>query len=253
MKYFDLETVVNSYRGFQDCMTNKSWGYLAMLKGCGNSVRPLRSYEVELDKVSNFLENIFNLSQNKKEYNSGRSLYVVFSNKWDKYFHDQGKYTPNIYDVAIWAYRRQSFPDDVTMEDVLQKFASEFNIPLNIIEYSFSTTSKDLKFSDSLYSETNLKSALSKIGVDVSKDNIDSKKGGVVASPGEISRGPFVQTLYAGLEITDYVIILQSNYTSLYASNNELQESIETTKNKAYRSNCRNFQYRCVAIGQIAG
>lgn len=56
------------------------------------------------------------------------------------------------------------------------------------------------------------------IGVDVSRENIDAKKGSVVASPGEISRGPFFQTLYSGLEMTDYVLILQSNYHSLYGN-----------------------------------
>ena len=234
MKYFDLETVAKSYMGFQDCMTNKSWGYLALLKGCKNSIKPSIPYEVELDCVSNFLENIFNLSQKKKEYNSGRSLYVVFSNKWDEYFNDQGKHTPNIYDVAVWAYRRKTFSDDTTKEDVLRMFAHEFNISLEIIESSFSTASKELKFSDSLYTEASLKSTLSRVGVDVSKENIDAKKGGVVASPGEISRGPFVQTLYAGLEITDYVIILQSDYLSLYGGNYEI-EDMEPKDNSQYR------------------
>ena len=99
------------------------------------------------------------------------------------------------------------------------RFSKEFNIPINVINSSFDTQYKDIKFSNSLYSESALKSELNNIGVDVSKNNIDAKKGGVVASPGEISRGPFVQTLYAGLEITDYVIILQSDYISLYGSN----------------------------------
>ena len=234
MKYFDLETVAKSYVGFQDCMTNKSWGYLALLKGCKNSIKPSIPYEVDLDCVSNFLENIFNLGQKKKEYNSGRSLYVVFSNKWDEYFNDQGKHTPNIYDVAVWAYRRKMFSDDTTKEDVLRMFAHEFNISLEIIENSFSTASKELKFSDSLYTEANLKTTLSRVGVDVSKENIDAKKGGVVASPGEISRGPFVQTLYAGLEITDYVIILQSDYLSLYGGNYEI-EDMEPKDNSQYR------------------
>lgn len=234
MKCFDLETVAKSYVGFQDCMTNKSWGYLALLKGCKNSIKPSIPYEVDLDCVSNFLENIFNLSQKKKEYNSGRSLYVVFSNMWDEYFNDQGKHTPNIYDVAVWAYRRKMFSDDTTKEDVLRMFAHEFNISLEIIENSFSTASKELKFSDSLYTEANLKTTLSRVGVDVSKENIDAKKGGVVASPGEISRGPFVQTLYAGLEITDYVIILQSDYLSLYGGNYEI-EDMEPKDNSQYR------------------
>lgn len=56
MKYIDIKTVVDSYMGFQDCMTNKSWGYLALLKGCNNTIHPMASYEVNIDLVSNFLE-----------------------------------------------------------------------------------------------------------------------------------------------------------------------------------------------------
>lgn len=216
MKYISVKSVVEAYKGFQDCMTNKSWGYLALLKGCNNSITPSVPYEIHLDSVSNFLENIFNLSQAKRQYNSGRFLYVVFSNKWETYFNDQGKHIPNIYDIAVWAYRRDSFEDNVTIEDIIQKFAKEFNIPLSIVSKCFDTHAKNIEFVNSLYQESTLKIELKNIGVDVSKENIDAKRGCVVASPGEISRGPFIQTLYAGLEITDYVLILQSNYYSLY-------------------------------------
>lgn len=216
MKYISVKSVVEAYKGFQDCMTNKSWGYLALLKGCNNSITPSVPYEINLDSVSYFLENIFNLSQAKRQYNSGRFLYVVFSNKWETYFNDQGKHIPNIYDIAVWAYRRDSFEDNVTIEDIIQKFAKEFNIPLSIVSKCFDTHAKNIEFVNSLYQESTLKIELKNIGVDVSKENIDAKRGCVVASPGEISRGPFIQTLYAGLEITDYVLILQSNYYSLY-------------------------------------
>ena len=219
MKYIDVKTVVESYKGFQDCMTNKSWGYLALLKGCNDSIRPLVPYEVNMDVVSNFLEGIFNLLQTKKRYDGGRSLYVVFSNKWEHYFNDQGRYSPNIYDVAVWAYRRKAFSDDVTEEEVLDDFAKEFNIPFSVLKEGFNTLHKSISFTDTLYSEPILKKELERIGVDVSKNNIDAKKGGIVASPGEISRGPFVQTLYAGLDITDYVLILQSDYNKLYKGN----------------------------------
>ena len=238
MKYISVKSAVEAYKGFQDCMTNKSWGYLALLKGCKNNIRTSVPYEVDLDEVSNFLENIFNLSEIKKKYDSGRSLYVVFSNKWDKYFNDQGKHTPNIYDVAIWAYRRCPFEDNVTKESILQKFAEEFNIPKNIISSSFNTHVKEIEFADFLYSENSLKAELNSIGVDVSKENIDAKKGSIVASPGEISRGPFVQTLYAGLEITDYVIILQSNYKHLYGDtikSNNGRDCINQNKCSNYR------------------
>lgn len=239
MKFISVQSVVDAYNGFQDCMTNKSWGYLALLKGCKNFIHPSVPYEIDLDEVSRFLENIFNLSEEKKKYESGRSLYAVFSNKWDKYFNDQGKRIPNIYDVAIWAYRRSPFEDSVTNEDILHKFAKEFNIPLDIISNSFNARTKDIMFSDTLYSETLLKTKLNSIGVNVSKDNIDAKKGSVVASPGEISRGPFIQTLYAGLEITDYVIILQSDFHSLYGNNirsNNNKGRINYNKYSFYRS-----------------
>ena len=219
MKYIDVNSVVKAYLGFQDSMTNKSWGYLALLKDCKGCVRPSVPFKVELDKVSSFLENIFNLNQTKKQYNSGRSLYVVFSSKWSCYFKEQGRHFPNIYDVAIWAYRRRAFADNVTEKDIINIFSEEFKIPMDIINNSFNTQHKDINFSSSLYSESILKTLLAQKGIDVSKNNIDAKKGGVVASPGEISRGPFIQTLYAGLEITDYVIILQSDYKSLYGNN----------------------------------
>jgi len=238
MKYFSIETVVNAYMGFQDCMTNKSWGYLALLKGCKDSIQPSVPYEVDLDVVSNFLEGIFNLSQTKRSYDSGRSLYVVFSNKWDRYFNDQGKYSPDIYNVIAWAYRRKSFADNITNEDIVSMFAKEFNIPSNIIMNSFNTQTKALTFADSLYSESQLKTELSKNGVDVTRNNIDAKKSGVVAGPGEISRGPFVQTLYAGLEITDYVIIMQSDYTLLYGTgiSEKLSNNDIALKDSSYRS-----------------
>ncbi len=229
MKYIDVKSVVESYKGFQDCMTNKSWGYLALLKGCNDSICPLIPYEVNMDVVSNFLEGIFNLSQTKRMYSGGRSLFVVFSNKWENYFNDQGRYSPNIYDVAVWAYRRKNFPDDITEEKVISDFSNEFNIPYNVIKDSFNTTPKRITFTNTLYPESILKTELKSIGVDVSKNNIDSKKGGVVAAPGEISRGPFVQTLYAGLDITDYVLILQSNYTTLYGGKTKTRE-IEIVK-----------------------
>lgn len=228
MKYIDVKTVIESYEGFQDCMTNKSWGYLALLKGCNDNIRPLVPYEVNMDVVSNFLEGIFNLSQTKRRYDGGRSLYVVFSNKWEHYFNDQGRYSPNIYDVAVWAYRRKAFPDDITEEEVLDNFAKEFNIPFSIIKKSFNTQHKIISFTNTLYSESILKIELGHIGVDVSKNNIDAKKGGIVASPGEISRGPFVQTLYAGLDITDYVLILQSNYDTLYGGKKVSSSSPKT-------------------------
>lgn len=52
MKFISVKSVVEAYKGFQDCMTNKSWGYLALLKGCKSSICPSVPYEVNLDEVA---------------------------------------------------------------------------------------------------------------------------------------------------------------------------------------------------------
>ena len=246
MKYIDVKNVVNAYNGLQNCMTNKSWGYLALLKGCNNSIRPSIPYEVDMDIVSNFLENIFNLSQEKRQYKGGRSLYVVFSNKWEKYFNYQGRYSPNIYDVVTWAYRRKAFSDNVSKEEIVEIFSKEFNIPFNVIANSFNVQPKEIAFADSLYPESVLKSELSQIGVVVTSNNIDSKGVGVVASPGEITRGPFIQTLYAGLDITDYVLILQSSYNALYGNTSTIGDEI----NKVVASSLQKIFYGAPGTGK---
>lgn len=56
MKYISVKSVVEAYKGFQDCMTNKSWGYLALLKGCNNSIEPSVPYEVILMAFQIFLK-----------------------------------------------------------------------------------------------------------------------------------------------------------------------------------------------------
>ena len=230
MKYIAIDSVVKAYQSFQGSMPNKSWGYLALLKCCGNIIIPSMPYKIELDDVSAFLEDIFNLDSNKKQYNGSRYLYVVFSNIWESFFKNQGKFSPNIFDVAAWAYRRRPFDDNVTSKDLLLLFAKEFNIPMSIITNSFDTTEKNIFFSNTIYRESDLKLELGKIGVDTSKGNIDAKKIAIVASPGEISRGPFIQTLYAALDVTDYVIILQSDCYSLYSDlfGNKLPKTTET-------------------------
>lgn len=218
MKYFSSQCVANAYKSFQYSMTNKSWGYLALLKECHEIIKPSTPYKIDLCNVSNFLEGIFNLSENKKIYDGDKNLYVVFSSQWKDYFNTQGRNIPNVYDIAIWAFRRLPLHDSVSSNDILSMFATSFNIPVDLLESCFDTSPREFDFSESLYLESDLKPKLESYGVDISKENIDAQKKSVVANPGEISRGPFIQPLYAGLDITDYVMILQSDYEDIYGS-----------------------------------
>ena len=56
MKFISVKSVVEAYKGFQDCMTNKSWGYLALLKGCKSSIAPPYLMRLILTKYQAFLK-----------------------------------------------------------------------------------------------------------------------------------------------------------------------------------------------------
>ncbi|MBQ9651789.1 MAG: AAA family ATPase [Prevotella sp.] len=53
------------------------------------------------------------------------------------------------------------------------------------------------------------------MGTTLSK-NITAEGRSVTASPGELSRGPFIQPLYAALETADYILVSQTNFDELY-------------------------------------
>ena len=82
---------------------------------------------------------------------------------------------------------------------------------------------KTVQFSGTLYRESDLYNAL-KLG----GKNINAEGGSVVASPGELSRAPFIQTLYAGQGIQECVIITTFKFNDLYGAEDEMS-SLKTT------------------------
>lgn len=233
MKYLSVNTVVKAYMDFQGSMSNKSWGFLSILKQVSSTIKSGVTYEIDCNALSNYLEETFCISDDRKKYVSGSApWYVMFSNKWFEFFQNQGNTTPNIYDVIAWAYRREAFPDDITDIQLLSKFAKDFNIEQEILNKAFSTTQKTLEFVDYQYKETQLQSAFASKGLTMSDKNLTAIKSTVKAAPGELSRGPFIQPLYAALDTTDYLLISQSNFSKLYDLDSVVAEKKQPTKSQ---------------------
>ena len=235
MKYLSVDCVANAYINFQGAMTNKSWGFLAIMKQIPEIIRPGISYSIECNDLSTFLEDLFCISNEKASYNGNKApWYVMFSNKYLDFFQNQGNSTPNIYDVISWCYRRTAFDDNTQPHDLIVRFAKDFNLTESSLNRAFLMQSKPIEFSDDLYSEDQLKNKLSGLGVDTREKNITAIKTAVKAAPGELSRGPFVQPLYAALDTSDYLLISQSDFKELYSINAGTNittptESIETS------------------------
>ena len=216
MKYFSSESVANAYKGFQGSVTNKSWGVLAIMHQLDSMIVPGRTYVVNCSSLSTYIEQLFCLGDKKNYINNGKEWYVKFSTQWYGFFEKQGRTIPNIFDIIVWAYRTSLLPDDITHEKLLAMFAEDFHLSAEDIRNTFDTSEKKIEYADNLYSESNLLSILSgKLGIVLSK-NITADGNSVAASPGELSRGPFVQPLYAALDTADYILVSQTNFDELY-------------------------------------
>ena len=64
MKYFSLNTVENAYKGISTHTNNKFWGILAITSSIGSVVSSQRVFNLNIDNVSNLLENQFCIVEN---------------------------------------------------------------------------------------------------------------------------------------------------------------------------------------------
>ncbi len=219
MKYFSIDCVAKAYGNFQGNMTNKSWGVLCIMKQLDRIITPGVTYRFACAELSNYIEDLFCLSDEKKCYaDNGRLWYIKFSTQWHTFFQKQGKTFPNIFDLVVWAYRKEQMPDDVSNEYLISKFADDFNFPIEIVSSVFNVESRDLSYSNNPCSDIELFGKIFGEEGNFGK-NITSERKSVSASVGELSRGPFIQPLYAALDTTDYFLISQVNFDELYIVN----------------------------------
>ena len=234
MKYFSLKTAANAYISFQGAMTNKSWGILSILRQLSEVVKPGVTYSLNCCSLSNYLEYLFCLSNSPKTYqDNGNYRYVKFSTQWLELFTTQGNKKPNIYDIIVWAYRKESFPEDFTHNDLLQKFIKDFNLTMEDINNIFETEIRKIEYNSFIYYENDLLNELGLKG-----DNINAENGSVAASPGELSRGPFIQPLYAGQDTMNYILISKKNFDELYPT---YDNAIASKSNKDISNSLHNI------------
>lgn len=215
MKYFTLKSVANAYKANSKATKNKFWGLLSILSSIDSSVKSGVSYDFSTSKVSDFLENLFCLEDDKKKFTGDSTWNIMLSNKWTEKVSEQMLLqTPNIYDVLIWYFRRTAFKDDITDAELIKSFLERIHITSIEAKTIFDFRKNEFDFSDTLYSEKNLYDELGLSGLCITADS-----SSVVAHPGELSRAPFIQTLYAGQSTLECLIITPFKFSDFYAKN----------------------------------
>ena len=200
MKYFSISTVEEAYNQISASTKEKFWGILGILHSIDEIVYPNKYYMVETRKLSQFFENLFTL-HDKKVYTSSEEYSFVFSTRWvEVVSRDYLVGKPDITPILVWAYRNHSFPSEISVTELFDRFLQDFHITKEIAKQLFKTSFSDrLTFEDSLYSDNQLLSYFGN-AEDSGKTTLKLDKTFVIANAGDLSRGPYFQPLYAALQ-----------------------------------------------------
>lgn len=226
MKYLSLNSVKKAFMSCREVTQNKFWGLLSILTVIDKEIVPGTSYPVHTGNIANILEGLFRLETYKKKYDSDNQWSVIFSDKWLDEIPElmlSGK--PNIYQIAVWFLRNESFSDDVTNESFLSILLNRIHLSKLAAESIFNFTPIDIEFSDSRYSEDQL---LDKISEEVKAvpENFTYKtlsfegKPFIKSNPGALGQAPFIQTLYASQGVQKCLIITQFIFHDFYHISN---------------------------------
>ena len=109
MRYLSIKCVLSACNGCIDKTTNQFWGLLAILFAIDKEIEPTKTYTFIGGDVSAFLDELFSFGDKNKS-DSEITWYIIFSNIWKEYMLEKCiKNKPNIYDVAIWLFRKTTF------------------------------------------------------------------------------------------------------------------------------------------------
>ena len=238
MKFFSLKTVASAYKANSSSTKNKFWGLLSILSSIDSTIEAGISYDFNTQKVSTLLENLFCLEKEKKNYFGDSTWNIMLSKKWAEKVPEQMlSRTPNIYDVLIWYFRTKSFDDDVDNTDLIKLFLENVHISVEDAQQIFDFRATDIEYSDHLYAEIDLHKSLG-----ISGTCITAESSSIVAHPGELSRAPFIQTLYAGQSTLECLIITPFKFSDYYSS----RASVETKDGKSTQI----IYYGCPGTGK---
>lgn len=143
-----------------------------------------------------------------------------------------GKHSVNLYDVIAFIYKSKCYNQPPTLNQLKLEFCREFHITVDVLNLWFDCSPKEIQYDERTYLFDGIKKTLSLSGASMSMD----KPFFVAARAGELSRAPFLQTLYAGRDSIKCLLMLKENIDDYYPQNN-----LKTSK-KLEMTNIKNLQ-----------
>ena len=221
MYYLSKETAVQAFNSLIGKVENKFLGLLGILKTIkSDDIHSNTTYGMLDGELAFWLDSQFYLSDYKGNYGSS-NLYVKFSDKWIEYVNERFfKERINVYSLIAFLYKYESFEVIPSNVDLLSRFSDDYHLGSEIINEWFDTTPLHLKFDVDVLTPFLYKDLL---GISNNTISFD-KPYSVAARAGELSRAPFLQTLYAGMDSIKCLLILRENIDEYYSSTKQLKE-----------------------------
>lgn len=221
MYYLSKETAVQAFNSLIGKVENKFFGLLGILKTIkSDAIHSNTTYGILDGELAFWLDSQFYLSDYNGNYGSS-NLYVKFSDKWIVYANERFfKERINVYSLIAFLYKYESFEVIPSNVDLLSRFSDDYHLSSEIINEWFDTTPLHLKFDVEVLTPFVYKDLL---GISNSTISFD-KPYSVAARAGELSRAPFLQTLYAGMDSIKCLLILRENIDEYYSSTKQSKE-----------------------------
>ncbi|MEH2867201.1 ATPase [Segatella copri] len=221
MYYLSKETAVQAFNSLIGKVENKFFGLLGILKNIkSDAIHSNTTYGILDGELAFWLDSQFYLSDYNGNYGSS-NLYVKFSDKWIEYVNERFfKERINVYSLIAFLYKYESFEVIPSNVDLLSRFSDDYHLGSEIINEWFDTTPLHLDFDVEV-----LNPSLYKALLGISNNTISfDKPYSVTARAGELSRAPFLQTLYAGMDSIKCLLILRENIDEYYSSTKQSKE-----------------------------
>lgn len=214
MVYFSAIIIKDAFEALKGNVENKLFGLLGIMRSIDTDfIVPNKTYRISDGELAAWLDDEFYLSDKNANYGDS-DLYVKFSTQWSTYVRD--KYIKNeisVFTLIVFLYKFKGFKINQSATELLAEFCREYHISKEVLDLWFNTDTITLSFEDTPCSRRSCKAMFG-----IANNTISLEKPfSVSARAGELTRAPFFQTLYAGMDGIKCMLILRENIDDYYS------------------------------------
>lgn len=220
MYYLSQNDICTAFNTLRKQIDNRLIGILGVLQAIDTRVEDNHTYEVQDERIARWYDKVLYFSDGFEEVSTARTHFVKFSKQWKNFVANSFlKESPNIYHLISVVYFYYGWKNKPTHEELLSRFIADFHIDEEVIKQMFDTSKLPLLFEDSL--EPKRIELKSKLGLTGETFSFDIRGGSIQARPSQLSRAPFFQTLYSGIECLECLLISNKDIEELYPTSRQ--------------------------------